>query len=163
MNHELIKIHYSYGELTQSLKRYQEARVHYQKALDMASGLENKGLMKGSYEQLAKLEKETGHFPEAYHYLELSNTYKDSIQQESSTRAIAEMETKYQTQRKQEEILLLNRQNKIQQLQLEIERRNQILILVGALMLTIIGILLYHRYRLRKRAELEKIRFRNCG
>lgn len=158
MNYELIKIHYSYGELTQSLKRYQEARTHYQKALDMAAGLENKGLMKGSYEQLAKLEKETGHFPEAYHYLELSNTYKDSIQQESSTRAIAEMETKYQSQRKQEEILLLNRQNKIQQLQLEIERRNRILILVGALFLSIIGILLYHRYRLRKRAELEKIR-----
>ena len=39
MNHELIKIHYSYGELTQSLKRYQEARTHYQKALDMAAGL----------------------------------------------------------------------------------------------------------------------------
>jgi signal transduction histidine kinase len=158
MNHELIKIHYIYGELTQSLKRYEEARTHFQKALEMATGVENKGLMRDSYGRLAKLEKETGHFSEAYHYLELSNTYKDSIQQESSTRAIAEMETKYQTQRKQEEILLLNRQNKIQQLQLGIERRNQILLLVGALLLTIIGVLLYHRYRLRKRAELEKIR-----
>lgn len=125
------------------------------KADSLAKNLNSKDLLFKINEALAKTYYKTGDFKRAYEYhLNFSN-YKDSVFNEKSGKQIAEMQTKYETEKKQREIELLNLKNEQQSVVAKSEAEQQRLILysVSGLLILVLSFSIYaYRSYLQKQA-----------
>lgn len=111
--------------------------------------------LRDSYQTLYEIARQKKEYPQAIHYLLMQDVYKDSILNETSTRQIAEIQTKYETEKKEQRINLLNKQTLIQQLQ--INKRNTTIIIICAIFILfmVLGYLFYNRYKLKQEALLQ--------
>jgi signal transduction histidine kinase len=98
-----------------------------------------------SYILLAEIESALGHHKDAYRYQAMVTELKDSLLNESSAKAMAEMQTKYETGIKDLEIARQDQAIKRKQAQL-------LLALISIAAVIILSVLLYNRYRLRQKA-----------
>jgi signal transduction histidine kinase/DNA-binding response OmpR family regulator len=109
---------------------------------------------------LASVHFNLGNFKKAFEASEKARYQLMTIQKEFNKNNISELETKYQTVKKEQEIALLESQNKI----IEQKRKSQNNILISILSITIIaGIFFFSLYRNRKKTntklkELDKIK-----
>ncbi|MBU0764936.1 MAG: SpoIIE family protein phosphatase, partial [Bacteroidetes bacterium] len=90
----------------------------------------------------------------AYEYKEKYSQLNDSIYSGESLKQIADMQTKYETEKKEKEIQLLTREKEVKELQLD---RNRILITsisIGFILVLIISFILYNRFRIKKKANI---------
>lgn len=131
-----------------ALKYAEEALLHAQ----------NKGFKEWevkAYRVLADLERLKGNYKSYSDYLEKYSAKKDSLFEESKTKTIFELETKYQTEKKEKEIL--SQRAEIAEKELKIDRnRNQIIGLIAlVVVLAILGYLLYNQQKLKNK-QLQK-------
>lgn len=127
------------------LKQYDSAIAYYKKAEAIAPKeyeKENKRLL---YKHMADAYELKGDFSNAYRYLKLEKSYQDSIQQSEQNRAMLEIQTKYEVEKKENENLRLK------------QNRTWLLAAVGTLILVlIIGFLSYKTLKSKKKiAEKE--------
>ncbi|MBC7914302.1 MAG: sensor histidine kinase [Pyrinomonadaceae bacterium] len=106
-------------------------------------------------EQYSSLFYKMGDYKKAYDYQTAFKMATDSIRSDEKSKQISEIQTKYETEKKEQQISLLNKENTIQKL--SISRRNlTILIIVFAFLITaLLGGLLYNRYRLKQESLLQ--------
>jgi AraC-like DNA-binding protein/tetratricopeptide (TPR) repeat protein len=143
--YRLVANYSGMGELYMLMDNYEKAEFHLFKSVDLAKSIHNKKKIEDAYERLSRVEKARGRFENALTYFELSTTYRDSIYTEDKAKKIAEIETRYETEKKDQLIQLLERDKRIQSLW-----RN---IFVTALVLvTLLSLVIYflQRYRERK-------------
>lgn len=137
------------GELYTLKKEYKLAESHLSEALVIAKDMGNKKVLKEIYKRFTQLEEKRGNFQKALIYERQDRMYEDSLFDEQKAKQIAELETRYETEKKEQTILLLERDKKIQSL-----LRN---ILIAALIVTAIGAIVVYilqRYRERKNREM---------
>ena len=142
-----------------------EAEIYLNRALRVAKEIESMPILKDAYENLAILYEKKGDYRSTYGYYELFSNIKDTLLNEKNSRRITEMSSKYATQKKQDEISLLRKNEDIQRLELQ-KKNNEltrqqtfsISIFIGFLLLLAVAALLFSRYRLKKKANesLEK-------
>lgn len=147
------------ARLMTDTKQYDKADDYYLQSLNIAQREGYKDDIRHSYLGLAELNKETRNLTKAYDYLLLHNEIKDSIINEANQEAIAEMQTRYETEKKEQEIALLTRENEIKELQIEKSRTRILLLTGGIIFIIIVAILLFISNRLRQknlRTQLEK-------
>lgn len=110
------------------------------------------------YETLHRIFRETGDFSQALHYYVLSENYQNSLNTERVTRTMAEMDAKYQTDKKNQQITLLQKNNRIQELQLLAARRLRLFYILGvSVLMVLFGIFYYYRRALQQR-KLERMK-----
>ncbi len=93
--------------------------MYYQKGIDLARKLNDKFTLRDAYLHRAIFYKERKDFYNAYENIKKFNIYKDSIVAENTRSDIAEIETKYETEKKDQQIFQLNAVQKIRQLEIE--------------------------------------------
>jgi AraC-like DNA-binding protein len=137
------------GEMYISIGNYDKAKFHLVKSIDLAKGLHHKKMLEKLYRKLALLEKKRGRFDEALTYFALAITYKDSIYTEDKTKKIAEIETRYETEKKDQLIQLLERDKRIQSLW-----RN--IFITALVLVSLLSLVIYflQRYRERKNRKI---------
>ncbi|MDP8269724.1 MAG: tetratricopeptide repeat-containing sensor histidine kinase [Candidatus Tenebribacter davisii] len=91
------------GELYFLLENYDEALEYFQKSMKLAGEIETKSLLKNSYRSLSNLYSIKEKYHEALKYFKLYTEVKDSIFTDESSKKIAEMQTKYETETKEKE------------------------------------------------------------
>jgi serine phosphatase RsbU (regulator of sigma subunit) len=130
------------------------------RALDMAKEIKSHLLIRDAAFQLALLYKKQSNFKTAYSYYKIYSEVKDSLLNEENSKLLTEMNTKYTTEKKEKEIELLKKNEDIQKLEIskkknELDRQRNVSlsILAGFLLLMIVAILLFSRYRLKKKAN----------
>ena len=86
----------------------------------------------------------------------LFGVYKDSLLNAAKVKAVADMATKYDTEKKEQQLRLQGTRLRLQQAQLS--RRNLLLgsVVAGALALALLGWSYYRRYRLQQQAALQR-------
>jgi tetratricopeptide (TPR) repeat protein len=143
----------------------------YQKALDFftnsAEIAENQGsleLLIDAKFNLSEIYEILDRYQLAFQYFKEYSQLKDSLFNAEKYRAIKEMEVKYESEKKEQQLALLTQVNEVQQLKLG--RRNRMLFgsLAGIILLLFIGYLLYNQFRLKsknKAIELEQQLFRS--
>ncbi len=119
---------------------------YYTRAINISQSIGLKDILVFSYEQLALLYRKTGDYNKAFQYADLKQLVKDSILNSTATKQLAEMQIKYETEKKEKKI---NQQN------FEISKRNY---WIGGLSISfvLISLLVYsfnHRKQLKKEAE----------
>ncbi len=98
-------------------------------------------------QELVTVEEKTNHIAEAYSYLKQVIGLRDSVNEENSKKAVAEIEAKYQNEKEQKEIVQLEKDKQIQFLSIK-EKSTLNYFLIGSLAaLMIVGFLVYRNLR----------------
>jgi serine phosphatase RsbU (regulator of sigma subunit)/Tfp pilus assembly protein PilF len=142
------------GSILEKKKKYGEAIVYYNKMLVLAKESDLKeGIMTG-YKGLAEVYKASHNFDSALVYRSLYYEVKDTLFNKENFKQLAELNTRFETDKKEKEILLLT---KDQELNAKIIKQQQLVRwgLIGGLGLLFISIItIYRRYRFKQKAYL---------
>ncbi|MFO7863561.1 MAG: tetratricopeptide repeat protein [Salinivirgaceae bacterium] len=159
--HEKLNDHYGIGitkinialVLTQK-KMFSKAEKLFHESISIAKKIESSRLMEYAYEGLADLEEKRGNFRKAFQYYKKNREIVDSVYNAKKHKQIAELETKYQTERKNKEISLLQKNAKIRELTLKEQsqkiRINQLLIVLLIAIIVLGAILIIVLLKLNK-------------
>ncbi|MEL7586043.1 MAG: tetratricopeptide repeat protein [Prolixibacteraceae bacterium] len=96
------------------------------------------------YKDITRAYEKMGKVNEAYASYKLYKAYEDSLHQEERIRQAAELEKKFETEKKEEEILRLNAEHEI--VSLQVQKEKAIRTFVTVVLLLAIGIMIYISY-----------------
>jgi tetratricopeptide (TPR) repeat protein len=134
--------------------KYLQLSIEYGlNSLNIAKQMDALELKKDATFVLMEVYKAYNNKTKALQYAEQHIKIKDSLFSKEKTQAIQEMETKYQTEKKEQQIKILNKEKALHQSEI---RRQRILIfsIVGGLILmTTLVFLIYKRYKEKTRAN----------
>lgn len=152
------------GENYFKFGKYQNAAVWMEKCLEQSLAIGFTDLSRHTYDYLAKTYKAMGDYKKAFEWQERAIVFKDSLFNADRTRVIQEMQTKYETEKKEQQISLLNSENELKQATIE---RNYFLIagLLAIVLLISLGFYLWwYRNQQQQKAVLQeqKVRLREA-
>ena len=123
---------------------YSKALEMAKQSLEIAKETENLQALKNAYEFLSEIYEGQNNTGKALHYYKFYSDIKDSLFSEGKYKAIREIETKFETEKKEQQLALLTEKNEVQML--KISQRNQ-LILALVIFFTLIVLMVYLFYR----------------
>lgn len=126
-----------------------KAEKNLQTALTLAQGLGLRRVIRQAYAGLVDIKLQQGKGEEAVVYLRRYYAVRDSLLNSSKVRQIVKLETKHELQMKEQNIKLLENEQKLQA-----ARNNLLAGLVFVVILISLGLLLLQRYRYRKNREI---------
>jgi signal transduction histidine kinase len=135
------------GDMYFRMHDLQHALDYHLRNLALVRQIHSNELLKDTYDNLAKTYQKLGNYTKAYEYSLNALRLKDTIYQENIARSLAEMEARYQNEKKQKEILLLQQNNNIVRIQLLNQRLIKYALLAGIAVILIIATFLYRDYR----------------
>ena len=144
------------GNIHYLLNDYRKAMDYQVLALNLAREIGSRELIKNTYESLVTLNKSKKDFEQAFHYQSLLGELKDSMLNVETNAQMAEMQTKYETEKKDLEIT--NKTLELDNKSLELNHRNtQLLILIISLVIVVLlSYLFYSRYKFRQKEAFSK-------
>lgn len=129
------------GSVYKGLKQYNLALKYLNQSLKISIKISKPEQTIDNYNNIASCYEALGDYKNAYYYKNLYLSYKDSLFNDNNSRLITEMQTKYETEKKEKEIELLN-QNKIVSDQKDKEQQEKLLlqkyIIYGSIIVIII-------------------------
>ena len=131
-------------------KEYQKGFEYYFKALQIASSVGAKDVVQNCYKDMSEAFERMKDYKNAYEYHKKYSDLKDSLLNEEASKQIAEMQTKYETEKKEQQITLLNKDKELQDAQLN---RQKIIIWSVAGGLLIVLSLSIFIFRERRKSE----------
>lgn len=148
------------GEIYNETGDYNTGLDYFKKALKTARNIGAIIRIKDCYKGLANSYVFMEDYKSAYEYHLLYSQLKDSLFNEKSTKIIAEMQTKYETVKKEKEIELLSKDNKMKSLQLakkeEVAKKQKIIIwsvVSGLLLVLSLAIIIFRSYKQKQKAN----------
>lgn len=158
-------IGHSYSSLAfvfYELKQFEKAIACADSSRIIGKKINNPYMVLEACEMLSDIHRDQHRYKEALAYFQQYATLKDSLIEAGSKADIAELEMKYQNEKKVTEIELLKSEQKLQVLALSRQRANLIIVALALVSVIIISILLVNRYRVinrtKRQAELEGMR-----
>ena len=107
------------GKIFLKLNQCVEARQYLVEGLAISKGIGNKEHAKDIYYSLSKLDSATGNYQQALTYYKLYTDYKDSLLDENINKQIAQLIEQYESGKREEKILKLENERKINSLLLK--------------------------------------------
>jgi serine phosphatase RsbU (regulator of sigma subunit)/lipopolysaccharide biosynthesis regulator YciM len=136
-----------------AMDRKKEAMDYLHKALELCKASNRTEGLKIVYGILSKVNADQSNYKEAYRYLTLFGEMKDSLFREGSIKEMTEMQTKYETEKKEKAIAILTRDSEIQSLQLNRNKLWLTILGVAVLLVFAIAALFYNRNKLKQKAN----------
>ncbi len=131
-------------------KKYKEANEYADSAFTIACEIENKLIQREAVKSLSDYYSRLGNFQKAYEYHKLFKDFNDSIVNESKNRQVAEIQTKYETEKKEKQNALLSSRIETKEKQL-LKEKTKFFVSIGFLFfIVIISVLLYNRNKLKQ-------------
>ncbi len=153
----LINVYYMLGELYDSTQQYHKSVAHLNKSLELARQTGTSRFIMLNHEMLAKVYVKLDDYKEAYNHFYQSSIIRDSIFNEERDKSIAEMETRFRTKEKEEEIQLLLKENA---LNIAKSQNRQILfvsVVIILLLLLLAVIFAYVAYKNKQKAARSQL------
>lgn len=150
------------GAICYDRKDYLKAKDYYSTALEIALSIKNPNAIMGNYKNLYQTywnlgyyNKNIGNLDKALSYYQKYGKIKDSIYQIETTSKVLELEKQYETEKKNSQIALLEKENQHQQDQILMEHtRRNFMILVIVLVSATLAILVYFVYYYKRSNQL---------
>lgn len=138
-------------------KRPELALQYAKKAEDISLKHSNNLKLAAVYESLSSIYESTGDFKKAASYLKKELVHRDSLERDQYTRALAQMQVQFETQKKTSENLQLKKENLEAKLKNSDQQRWMVILGTGVIMLIASGIyaskLMKSRYKTRMAIE----------
>jgi two-component system sensor histidine kinase UhpB len=156
---------YSYsaiGYAWYELKNIKKSIAYFDSSMIKAREVKNRYLVMDAYQLQSSIQEELGNYREALKLHQSFSSLMDSLNTEQNNQATEELETKYRTAKKQAEIDLLQKDQLLKAATLRQQRTVQTALLIAIILIVVIGLLLFNRYRFmqqaRRQAEAEQMR-----
>jgi two-component system, NarL family, sensor histidine kinase UhpB len=150
------------GKTYTALKKYREAQNYLLISYRINDSLKQTNYAHDAAEQLANLYKATGDWQQAYHWLDKESELRDSLELTDEHEKTAQLQARYETEKKDEEISLLKKDQELNRVIVQRQRAFQYGTILLGLLLALVGLLAVNRYRAVQRAariiEMEKMR-----
>ncbi len=149
------------GGLYNDLEQYNKTIEYANKALKIAKEIGALSLEKSAYSNLSRAYKSINNYKKALEYKDKWIEINDSIFNTEKAKSIAEMNTRYETEKKEKQIIEQQAELKTSQLQTEKEKaekekqqtqRNMFIIAFG--LMIILAVFVFRSYRQKKKANL---------
>jgi signal transduction histidine kinase len=134
----------SYGEFGE----FQLALQHLNAALSEATAIEVREIQRDAHQGLAETYEQMSDHARALESYRRYKEINDALFDEQTSNRMAELQTRYEVERKDREIEVLRKNQEIQRIVRNVT-------LAGSILLLLIVVLLYNRYRLKERANRE--------
>jgi two-component system, NarL family, sensor kinase len=138
-------------------KRPELALQYAKKAEDISLKHSNNLKLAAVYESLSSIYESTGDFKKAASYLKKELVHRDSLERDQYTRALAQMQVQFETQKKTSENLQLKKENLEAKLKNSDQQRWMVILGTGLILLIASGIyaskLMKSRYKTRMAIE----------
>ena len=139
-----------HGNLLFMAEDYENAIKHHKISISLYESLENKnfGRLAGAGGRIYRAYENLNDYKSAFNYLKKTMVYNDSALARARNNKVEELETKYQSEKKEQEIKLLTSQKQL----VEQEKKSQRNILLGGIGITgLAGLFLFVLFRNRKK------------
>ncbi len=148
---ELALGYFNLANLFIDIKEADSAIYYLNKSITIARTIKDQHRIKRSYELLSDAYALKGNYLKAYHFHVAYSTLNDSLLNSEKVSQIAEMQTKYQTEKKEQQINLLAQENKA-----KVAERNFFIIGSVLLLISLIIFILYYfqRNKINKQQEV---------
>jgi two-component system sensor histidine kinase/response regulator len=142
-------------------KDFENAFRYCDRMLNIARELNYKEVIRDAYHNFSNLYTAQKQFEKALRYSNLYNDIKDSLLNKENFKQVSELNTKYETEKKAKDILLLTKETQLNQQQIKQQTFVRWVLTIGLVLLvfTIIGV--YKRYLFKQRANLELMKTQN--
>jgi len=147
----MVELYFSMGRMHYAREQYGKARGYFMLTLKYAGELGERAHLTEAYDMLARCDSAEKDFPSAYANLRKYGYAKDSLMSAESVKQMAEMQTKYETEKKE---LQISNQEK------EIEKQTTLktAFAIGFAGMILFGVAVFRSYRLKKKANEESMR-----
>lgn len=149
------------GDLYRKIKIYDQSYEYLNRSLKISEEIKSKDMLKENYDCFSSLYSAKGDFKKALEYYKLYSGTKDSIFSDESSDKIADMQTKYDTEKKEKENELLRKEKEIQRA--TINRHKIIMLSIGlglclVLALAIVAVRAYlHKQKANRQLNEQKL------
>jgi signal transduction histidine kinase len=129
------------------LEEYKESIVNLRRSIAVSRKIGDKIRERKTLEYLSKAYAKTHNNSEAVKYYEQYIQLSDSLNESETKKKINETENRFQARKKQDSILVLQKNNQLQQLSIKRKETINITVIVSALLLALSGLLFYRNLR----------------
>lgn len=151
----LSSIHRSLAEVYYQKNDYVKALYHGKKGIEYANMSNDRKTILEANKKLSRIYYNMGKYELAHQHFQIAFDLKDSIFNETSSQQIAEMQTKYNVEKKETENELLKTQNQLGKVELERKSTQQFYLIISLILAGIIGV--YIMYSLAQKKKTNKI------
>jgi len=153
--YEVADISNTYASCLIKQKKYLESISVSNKAIAFAKKAQGSLMVVQGYKNLAKAYSKLGDFAQAFKYSDFYITGKDSLFEKDKTKVVFELETKYQTEKK-EKLLL--------QKEVEAKQKNTLLLIISTLafFITLITFLIYRQQKLKNTQQQQEFQLKSA-
>jgi len=149
------------GNVYQLIGNYKKALALCQQASINAKAINAPEILIETYDGIALSYEKINQFEQAILYRKKYEAEKEKFINTNRSEQLIEMQTKYETKRKEDEIVVLHQKEKIKNLvlleqQLQIDRRNELLIANVLLLLGLLTLAYFWRSRQRLKEQINK-------
>lgn len=142
----------------QKIKNFDVALRYMNKSLVIAKEMGLKESVIDCYNQLADCYYDSKDYKNAYSYLTLYHDSNDSLRNKEVIDKTAELEAKYNNEKKENQIELLNKDKGIQNAEIKKQKLIKNFFIGGAAVLVLLSILFYNYYRTKQLLKLQTLR-----
>lgn len=135
------------------LGNFKGSRKYIDSSLSVCLPAHEKALIRDAYDIIAVIFNNTKQYDSAYYYLRLHMEYKDSIFDEDFTNAIADMETKYESDKKQKAIELQNLELEKKDTEISARKKTQTILVSFIIVVMLLMVFLVRLFLQKKKAN----------
>lgn len=149
---------YSYiqiGSLYNKMGKYDDALVYLESGVELALSIGAKAFITDGYNALYTIYRKEKKYKKAFEYLELAHQYHDSILNVNVRKDIARLQIKYESESKETQIALLERNASISVL--NEKRHDNIILLILSALIIAIGFVVFLSYYLYSKNITNKL------
>lgn len=154
---------YRIGSILNKQGYYSESIANIEKSILLAKELKLIDVLKKGYENLSEAYDSIGNISKAYESYKLYVVMKDSVFDIESNNKMTELQTKYETEKKEKENKLLEKEKEVKELELA-KKQNQLFsqrllfaaVIIVIVFLSLVIYILYRNKAIRKRNKLQQ-------
>ena len=139
--------------LNNQIKNYREAIKYAERSLEIAKNIGSLDEQKCAYNYLSTAYDSLKNYKKNSQYLKLFKLLNDSIYNIESGKQIKEMEAIYQTEKKQKEIELLNKDKELQNAKISKQETQKIGLIAGIILMLVLLVVIFVSYNQKKKAN----------
>ncbi|MBI5219032.1 MAG: tetratricopeptide repeat protein [Bacteroidia bacterium] len=150
----LAETYCNMGKSYRALGDNKNSTIALNKSIEIASQVGDKKQISETYKELAATLFNKGDFKEAFLNYQRYSNLKDSIYTENTQKQFSEMQTKYETEKKEKEIELLEKDKKLQITEVKSQRQQKYAFIGGFVLMMVLAVVIFKSYRDKKKANI---------
>ncbi len=138
------------GKISYINNKTEESINYYNKSFDIAKRIKYHLMLLKSSKELSDIYAKTGNDKKAYEFLKIFNEAKEKYFDEQSQKNLAEFEKKYEAEKKDNEIAILQKNNQLTAISLKQAAQGRIIFILISILLLLISLIIYLKFYYKK-------------